>query len=92
MSVNVYSDQVGANGQQSYVCYNLGEVGSRDVVLQPEPRNLYKGTIDTRGQWIRVTLDVRSVGLSSQRGGESLAIKLGGASDIDLMLDDFCFR
>ena len=92
MSVNVYSDQVGANGQQSYVCYNLGEVGSRDVVLQPEPRNLYKGTIDTRGQWIRVTLDVRSVDLSSRRGGESLAIKLGGASDIDLMLDDFCFR
>ena len=92
MSVNVYSDQVGANGQQSYVCYNLGEVGSRDVVLQPEPRNLYKGTIDTRGQWIKVSLDVRSVGLSSQRGGESLAIKLGGASDIDLMLDDFCFR
>ena len=92
MSVNVYSDQLGANGQQSYVCYNLGEVGSRDVVLQPEPRNLYKGTIDTRGQWIRVTLDVRSVELSSQRGGESLAIKLGGASDIDLMLDDFCFR
>lgn len=92
MSVNVYSDQVGANGQQSYVCYNLGEVGSRDVVLQPEPRNLYKGTINTRGQWIRVTLDVRSVDLSSRRGGESLAIKLGGASDIDLMLDDFCFR
>lgn len=92
MSVNVYSDQVGANGQQSYVCYNLGEVGSRDVVLQPEPRNLYKGTINTRGQWIKVSLDVRSVGLSSQRGGESLAIKLGGASDIDLMLDDFCFR
>ena len=92
MSVNVYSDQVGANGQQSYVCYNLGEVGSRDVVLQPEPRNLYKGTINTCGQWIKVSLDVRSVGLSSQRGGESLAIKLGGASDIDLMLDDFCFR
>lgn len=92
MSVNVYSDQVGANGQQSYVCYNLGEVGARDVVLLPEPRNLYKGTINTRGQWIRVTLDVRSVDLSSQRGGESLAIKLGGASDIDLMLDDFCFR
>lgn len=92
MSVNVYSDQVGANGQQSYVCYNLGEVGSRDVVLQPEPRNLYKGTINTRGQWIRVTLDVRSVDLSSRRSGELLAIKLGGASDIDLMLDDFCFR
>lgn len=92
MSVNVYSDQLGANGQQSYVCYNLGEVGSRDVVVQPEPRNLYKGTINTRGQWIRVSLDVRSVDLSSRRGGESLAIKLGGASDIDLMLDDFCFR
>ena len=92
LSVNVYSDQLGANGQQSYVCYNLGEVGSRDVVLLPEPRNLYKGTINTRGQWIRVSLDVRSVDLSSQRGGESLAIKLGGASDIDLMLDDFCFR
>lgn len=92
MSVNVYSDQVGANGQQSYVCYNLGEVSARDVVLQPEPRNLYKGTINTRGQWIKVSLDVRSVDLSSRRGGESLAIKLGGASDIDLMLDDFCIR
>ena len=92
MSVNVYSDQVGANGQQSYVCYNLGEVGSRDVVLQPEPRNLYKGTINTRGQWIRVTLDLTSVDLNTDPAREMLAIKLGGASDIDLMLDDFCFR
>lgn len=92
MSVNVYSDQVGANGQQSYVCYNLGEVGSRDVVLQPEPRNLYKGTINTRGQWIKVSLDVTSVDLNTDPAREMLAIKLGGASDIDLMLDDFCFR
>lgn len=92
LSVNVYSDQVGANGQQSYVCYNLGEVSSHDKVLRAEPQNLYKGTIDTRGQWITVTLDLTAVNLNTDPAREMLAIKLGGASDVALMLDDFRFR
>ena len=92
LSVNVYSDQVGANGHQSYVCYNLGEVSSHDKVLRAEPQNLYRGTIDTRGQWIRVTLDLTAVDLNTDPAREMLAIKLGGASDVALMLDDFRFR
>lgn len=92
LSVNVYGDHLGTNGQQSYVCYNLGEVSSHDKVLRAEPRNLYKGTIDTRGQWITVTLDLTSVDLNTDPAREMLAIKLGGASDVALMLDDFRFR
>ena len=92
LSVNVYGDHLGTNGQQSYVCYNLGEVSSHDKVLRAEPRNLYKGTIDTRGQWIKVTLDLTSVNLNTDPAREMLAIKLGGASDVALMLDDFRFR
>lgn len=92
LSVNVYGDHLGTNGQQGYVCYNLGEVSSHDKVLRAEPRNLYKGTIDTRGQWITVTLDLTSVDLNTDPAREMLAIKLGGASDVALMLDDFRFR
>ena len=92
LSVNVYGDHLGANGQQSYVCYNLGDVSSHDKVLRAEPRNLYKGTIDTRGQWIKVTLDLTAVDLNTDPAREMLAIKLGGASDVALMLDDFRFR
>lgn len=92
LSVNVYGDHLGTNGQQSYVCYNLGEVSSHDQVLRAEPRNLYKGTIDTRGQWIKVTLDLTAVDLNTDPAREMLAIKLGGASDVALMLDDFRFR
>lgn len=92
LSVNVYGDHLGTNGQQSYVCYNLGEVGSHDKVLRAESRNLYKGTIDTRGRWITVTLDLTAVDLNTDPAREMLAIKLGGASDAALMLDDFRFR
>ncbi len=92
LSVNVYGDHLGANGQQSYVCYNLGDVSSHDKMLRAEPRNLYKGTIDTRGQWIKVTLDLTAVDLNTDPAREMLAIKLGGASDVALMLDDFRFR
>ncbi len=92
LSVNVYGDHLGTNGQQSYVCYNLGDVSSHDKMLRAEPRNLYKGTIDTRGQWIKVTLDLTAVDLNTDPAREMLAIKLGGASDVALMLDDFRFR
>lgn len=89
MSINLYTDKRDTKGQQDYITYNLGDVRSSDLTLEPGPRNLYKGTIDTRGKWIRVTLLLPSHGLNGDPEGELLAIKLGGKSEVRLMLDHF---
>lgn len=89
MSVNLYTTERDAKGQPDYICYNLGDVRASDLSLSPETHNGYKGTIHTGGRWIKVTLELPKSGLNTDPKGELLAIKLGGKSEVRLMLDHF---
>lgn len=95
LSINVYSDDKETNNKgksyQAYKSFNLETVsGTNDITLQPQTRNGYTGTIDTQGQWVKVTLNISGLKLATQEN--FFAVKVGAdkkGTDVDLMIDDF---
>lgn len=95
ISMNVYL----STGTNSYVAYNLDAVGGEghtvtpadgDIVLQPmtgQYANSYaKGSIDTKGQWIKVTLNIKGQALATS--GNFFALKIAKQSTNNLLIDD----
>ena len=89
-----YAYNLDAVGEKGHV------VGPDDanIVLQPNaPKeskgkkttaNSYtQGGIDTKGQWIKITLNIEGKSLATT--GNLFAFKVGGKVDVDLMIDDF---
>ncbi|WP_288947353.1 fimbrillin family protein [uncultured Porphyromonas sp.] len=91
LSINVYSDDKETNNGKTYQAYkpfNLETVsGTADVTLNPQEKNGYIGTIDTQGEWVKVTLNIAGLKLATQES--FFALKVGSKSDYDLMIDDF---
>jgi hypothetical protein len=86
LSLNVY---VGPNNTMGtdYKCYNLGDYSAERTVL-PTGSNSYTGTIDTGGNWMKVTLDISDLTLNSTAGQNLFALKVGSAAVYDLLVDD----
>lgn len=71
-----------------YKPFNLGTVnGTTDIQLDPISQNAYDGTIDTQGKWVKVTLNITDLELSTT--GDLFAFKIGKGSNFDLLIDDF---
>lgn len=91
LSINVYSDDKETNNGKTYQAYkpfNLETVsGTADVTLNPQEKNGYIGTIDTQGEWVKVTLNIAGLKLATQES--FFALKVGKEVDYDLMIDDF---
>lgn len=82
LSLNVYT----SDGQ--YQKFNLGTVeGTSDINLDAVANNQYTGTIDTKGEWVKVTLNISGLDLSTS--GNFFALKVGKEVAYDLMIDDF---
>lgn len=97
LSINLYQ----ANG--AYVAYNLGDLNSSKHITpttqtnQQGNVNKYKGTIDTKGQWIKVILDLQDVDYNTTGTGDFLTIRFGGQtatlpSAYDLIVDELRFE
>ena len=82
LSLNVYT----SDGQ--YQKFNLGTVeGTSDINLDAVANSQYTGTIDTKGEWVKVTLNISGLDLSTS--GNFFALKVGKEVAYDLMIDDF---
>lgn len=82
LSLNVYT----SDGQ--YKAFNLGTVnGTSDVNLEVALNNQYTGDINTQGEWVKVTLNISGLELSTT--DNFFALKVGRGADFDLLLDDF---
>ena len=82
LSLNVYT----SDGK--YKAYNLGTIdGTSDANLEVAANNQYTGTIDTKGEWVKVTLNISGLDLSTS--GNFFALKVGKEVAYDLMIDDF---
>lgn len=82
LSLNVYISD------GSYKVFNLGTVNdTSDVNLEVAANNQYTGTIDTKGEWVKVTLNISGLELSAT--GNFFALKVGKTGVYDLLLDDF---
>lgn len=82
LSLNVYISD------GSYKVFNLGTVnGTSDANLEVAANNQYTGAIDTKGEWVKVTLNISGLELSTS--DNFFALKVGKTGTYDLMIDDF---
>lgn len=94
LSMNVYK----ANGT-NYHCFNL-DVATSDVTLTASSgasdtvngTNSYTGSINTGGNWVKVTLNVEGLSLNTGTTGSIFALKVGKDSAYDLYVDDIMFE
>jgi hypothetical protein len=86
LSFNVYSpDAAAADG---YI-FNLGDCKG-DSNLVSSAQNSYVGSIDTGGQWVKVSLDITGYNLNTS--GNIFALKIGKSATYDLYVDDITFE
>ncbi len=92
LSLNVYRSIGG------YDVFNVGDLASSAVTLNkaalqpngtpPNGTNSYAGTINTANQWVKITLNIADVELSTTVGQSLFAIKTGSGSVYDLHIDN----
>lgn len=84
VSLNVYKE----DGE--YYKFNLGDLNSSSTIASAE-NNQYNGTINTRENWVLVTLDLTGLpGVNVTRVGQNIfALKIGKNANYDLQFDNF---
>ena len=92
LSINVYRSTTG------YDVFNLGSISSAAPVslskaaLQTSSpyngTNAYIGTIDTGGQWAKITLNISDVQINTSTTGDLFALKVGSNSLYNLHIDN----
>ncbi|MGI9525538.1 MAG: T9SS type A sorting domain-containing protein [Weeksellaceae bacterium] len=84
ISMNLY-DNAG-----DYYKFNGGEITNADVVLEAEGSNQYAGSIDTKGNWTKVSLNLENISnYSTDASANFFALKVGKESAFDIDVDNF---
>lgn len=91
LSFNVYRSTGG------YDVFNIASLGSSAITLNKNPElnssgngtNQYNGSIDTNGQWVKVTLNISDIALATTVGNDLFALKTGNAGNYDLYFENF---
>ena len=92
LSLNVYRATAGT----AYDVFNVGNLGTSSVVLNKaninatsgNGSNSYTGTIDTQGQWVKVTMDISDVNFNTGVNGDIFALKVGSNSAYNLHIEN----
>jgi hypothetical protein len=71
-----------------YVAFNLGNY-SAEGTINSSSRNSYTGTIDTGGNWMKVTLNIDGLDVTTKAGDKFISLKVGNKLAYDLLVDDF---
>lgn len=94
LSLNVYK----ANGT-NYEVFNLGTYTTEAVLDKAAPNgttgngtNSYTGTINTGGNWMKVTLNLSDVDICTTAGESVFSLKVGKEVVYDLYVDDITFE
>ncbi|MCL9808303.1 DUF5689 domain-containing protein [Flavobacterium luminosum] len=92
LSINVYRSTTG------YDVFNLGSISSAAPVSLSKAAlqtgspyngtNAYTGTIDTGGQWAKITLNISDVQINTSTTGDLFALKVGSNSLYNLHIDN----
>lgn len=89
LSINVYE----AGSQNKYKAFNIDNLTTEDLTVSPSDKNDYNGTINTNGQWVKVTLDCSSFTAGAETTyGSLFAFKFGKGGTYDLLVDDITFE
>lgn len=90
LSLNVYRASSG------YDVFNVSNLGTSSLTLYKATinessgngTNAYTGTIDTQGQWVKITLDISDVNMNLGTSGDLFALKVGSNAAYDLHIDN----
>lgn len=86
LSVNLYKDNT------NYYKFNVGTLSSSDVTITSSGSNSYDGTINTGGNWVKVTLDLTGITDYNKTANVNfLALKIGKQSNVALDIDNVEF-
>ncbi len=82
LSINLYN-------ATSYYKFNVGDLGSTDATIEATASNQYAGTINTEGQWVKVTLDLAGISdLNTATTDNFFALKVGKDAAYNLDIDN----
>ncbi|MGV9002634.1 DUF5689 domain-containing protein [Flavobacterium sp.] len=90
LSINVYRSTDG------FDAFNVGSLAGNSVTITKAPlstttpngANDYVGSINTGGNWVKVTLDISNVLFNASNNGDLFALKVGKDSAFDLHIDN----
>lgn len=90
LSINVYRSTEG------YDVFNVGNLAGNSVTLPKAAlsdtttngANSYTGSINTGGNWVKVTLDISNVLFNASNNGDLIALKVGKESAYNLHIDN----
>ncbi|MCC9042233.1 DUF5689 domain-containing protein [Myroides sp. M-43] len=92
ISINLYNE----DGSKYDTAFNLGIVGADDITLDKavidannKYLNNYNGSINTRGRWIKVTLNLKGIKYNTSAKGKFFAFKVGTGGEYDILVDEF---
>lgn len=76
------------SGTPAYTPFNVGVLGDKSVTLSPSDANQYTGAIDTKGQWVLITLNIEGLDLQKGAGKDFFSLKTGSNAAYDLLIDN----
>src|SRR5690606_3808153 len=89
LSINIYRTTSG------YEVFNVGNLTNTSITLDKavindagNGTNAYTGTIDTNGQWVKITLNLADVAINKSTSGDIFALKVGNNAAYDLHIDN----
>lgn len=83
MSINVYGPNEPSTPNQhgdKFTAFNLGTITDADATISGAKGNSYSGAIDTKDKWVKVVLDLSTMGgtYNSEAEKPILSVKIGG--------------
>ncbi len=69
--------------------FKVRSIGTEDVIVEANAGgSYYDGTIDTQGNWVKVTLNIKDLDIVNDEGENQLTLKVGKESDYNILIDD----
>lgn len=90
LSFNVMG-QGGMFKPTEYGTFNLGTVdgSSQEITVSEGKQNDYKGSVNTNGQWVKVTIEIpSSLTIEPNQYGDVFAVKIAKNTTANLLIDD----
>ena len=82
LSLNVNKSTTG------FTPFNVGELANQPVTVSGAENNQYNGAIDTKGEWVLVTLNIEGLDIQKTIGNDLFSLKVGKEVAYDLIIDN----
>ncbi|MCA4809882.1 hypothetical protein IF128_09030 [Empedobacter stercoris] len=82
LSLNVNKSTTG------FTPFNVGELANQPVTVSGAENNQYNGAIDTKGEWVLVTLNIEGLDIQKTVGNDLFSLKVGKEVAYDLIIDN----